>query len=95
MNDITFIISNPNKLRVSQIQIKENSAVKRMVFLINYLAYICDIDVQAAISHNNDVFMTTALDDFSIVDEVNEALEKVKNSMVDMDNYLENVHIFL
>lgn len=39
--------------------------------------------------------MTTTLDNFSTVDEVNEVLEKVKNSMVNMDNYLENVHIFL
>lgn len=39
--------------------------------------------------------MTSTLDNFSTVDEVNEVLEKVKNSMVNMDNYLEKVHIFL
>ena len=43
MNDNVFIISNLNKHRVGGIQIKENTAKRKMKFTTNDLAYTCDI----------------------------------------------------
>lgn len=60
---------------------------------INDLAYICDIDAinekinaLAVNSHNNDAIITTALNDFPIVDEVNTTLDELKSCMVNMVN---------
>lgn len=44
MNDKTIIISTTNKVRVSRISIKENTAIRRMKFAINDLANTCDIE---------------------------------------------------
>ena len=44
------------------------------------------IDVFVTNSHNNNVAMTSILNDFPTVDEVNEALDEIKNSMVNADN---------
>ena len=64
-----------------------------MTFTINDFVYTCDIDAihkkinaLAANSHNNDAAMASTLNDFPTVDEVNAALDEIKNSMVNMDN---------
>lgn len=44
------------------------------------------IDVFVTNSHNNNVAMTSILNDFPTDDEVNEALDEIKNSMVNADN---------
>ncbi|KAK8845753.1 hypothetical protein M9Y10_020671 [Tritrichomonas musculus] len=93
MNDKTFVISNPNKHRVGGIQIKENTAKRRMEFTTNDLAYTCDIDAlhkKIDTLHEqiekNDTALATTLNEFPTVDEVNEALDELKNNMVNMDN---------
>ncbi|WP_289705106.1 hypothetical protein, partial [Bacteroides acidifaciens] len=93
MNDKTFVISNPNKHRVGGISIKENTAKRRMEFTTNDLAYTCDIDAlhkKIDTLHEqiekNDTALATTLNEFPTVDEVNEALDELKNNMVNMDN---------
>ena len=93
MNDKTFIISNPNKLRVGRISIKENTTKRRMEFTTNNFAYTCDIealhykiDTLYEQIEKNDIALATTLNEFPTVDEVNTAIDELKKNMANMDN---------
>ena len=92
-NDNRIIIHSTHTSKITGVVIQGNSCTRNMTFTTNDLAYTCDIDalhkkidVLAANSHNNDAAMASTLDDFPTVDEVNAALDEIKNSMVNMDN---------
>ena len=102
MNDKTIIISNPNKLRISGIQIKENTAKRNMKFDVNDFAYTCDIDalhkkIDSIFeqSHSNNESIAKIMNTYPTVDETNEALEQLKETMIDKENLYTSDKIIL
>ncbi|KAK8872186.1 hypothetical protein M9Y10_007950 [Tritrichomonas musculus] len=92
-NKTIITINNPNKAQVTGISVKENTAIRQMTFTSNDLAYTCDIvalnkkidEIHEQIQENDKTLATT-LNEFPTVDEVNTALEKIKNDMINMDD---------
>ena len=77
MTDKTITISTPNKLRVSGIQIKENTSIRNKVFTQSDLAYTCDIDaiknkVNALndFSHSNDEELSKKINNYILKNEL-------------------------
>ncbi|KAK8880650.1 hypothetical protein M9Y10_003333 [Tritrichomonas musculus] len=102
MNDKTIIISNPKKLRISGIQIKENTAKRNMKFDVNDFAYTCDIDalhkkIDSIFeqSHSNKESIAKIMNTYPTVDETNEALEQLKETMIDKENLYTSDKIIL
>ncbi|KAK8880947.1 hypothetical protein M9Y10_003653 [Tritrichomonas musculus] len=90
INGKQITIANPHKLQVTGVSIKENTAIRRMEFTTNDIAYTCDIDalhkkIDAIHEQTqaNDKSLASTLNEFPTVDEVNTAL---KNNMINMDN---------
>ena len=90
MNDKTITTSNPNKLRVSGIQINKNSAIRRMEFKTNDLANICEIyainykfDALIYFSHSNDKEISKIINNYISKNELSK--EEVIDASAETD----------